>query len=90
MLWKKVYLSMNKHNETAVEYLCNAAVIGYTTCYEDSFFCIMILLYTVKVSGAVGLYHIKSSSIFRYWSIGSTVLELSFEKAYLEPGSRIL
>lgn len=35
MLWKKVYLSMNKHNDSAVRYLCNAAVIGYTTCYED-------------------------------------------------------
>ena len=28
-------LSMTQGIETAVEYLCNAAVIGYTTCYED-------------------------------------------------------
>lgn len=32
VLWKKLYLSMNTHNETAVNSLCNAAVTGYTTC----------------------------------------------------------
>lgn len=30
---KKVYLSMNEHNETAIESLSNAAVAGHSSCY---------------------------------------------------------
>lgn len=46
---------MNKHNEIAVESLYNAAVTGHTTCFEDSFCYIMILLHRAIVSGAIGL-----------------------------------
>lgn len=61
---------MNKHKETVVESLHNAAVTGHNNYYENEFCYVMILLHRVSFWTSPRIF---TSVILCYWSSGSTI-----------------